>query len=121
MKAGYVFKPRIARDNTERVEFSSPQAQARRAQREIEQLGHEVHRLYMVTEALWTIVKERIELDDDQLMDLISEIDLRDNIRAGSIAESEIHVCPGCSRNLSIRHTTCIFCGEFIQTASYGR
>ena len=121
MNAEYVFKPHIARDNTERVEFSSPQAQARRAQREIERLGHEVRRLYMVTEALWTILKDRIELDDDQLMDLISEIDLRENVRAGVAAESEVLSCPNCGRNLSIRHTTCIFCGEFIQAASSGR
>lgn len=121
MKTGYVFKPRITRDNTERVESSSPQAQARRAQREIEQLGHEVHRLYMVTEALWTLIRDRTDLDDEQLMDLISKIDLRDNVRSEMAAESEIHSCPTCGRTLSIRHTTCIFCGEFIQRTSYGR
>jgi predicted nucleic acid-binding Zn-ribbon protein len=121
MKTGYVFKPHIMKDNTERVEFSSPQAQARRAQREIEKLGNEIHRLYMVTEALWTLVKDRTDLTDEQLMNLISEIDLRDNVRSEMAAEAEIQSCPNCGRTLSIRHTTCIFCGEFIQNASYGR
>ena len=121
MNTVYIFKTHIMRDKTERVESSSPQAQARRAQREIEQLGNEIHRLYMVVEALWTLIKDCTDLADEQLMNLISEIDIRDNVRSQQAAEVEIQTCPGCGRTLSIRHTTCIFCGEFIQNASYGR
>jgi len=114
MNSGYMFKPRIAENDSGRIEASSPQAQARRAQREIELLGHEVQRLYMITEAMWLLLKQHTDFSEEQLKDIVNEIDLKDGVRSHLAPASEVRQCSSCGRTISIRHTSCIFCGEFI-------
>ena len=65
----------------------------------------------MITEALWLILKEKHGYSDEDLMERIVEIDLRDGKLDGR-AVSETPSCPQCKRLHVAKHRPlCLYCG----------
>lgn len=79
---------------------------------EISQLQTQVERLLMVTEALWTILKEKHGMEDQELLKRIVEIDLRDGRLDGRVAATPPEPCPKCQRIVSKQSIRCMYCGE---------
>lgn len=67
---------------------------AREAMREVEELRKDVDRLLLINEALWRIVRERLECTDEDLVRRIQDIDLEDGRKAAS---STTYLCLGIS------------------------
>ncbi len=92
----------------------------RRESAEARQFGQMVHRqsldierLLMITEALWTIVKEELKLSDDQLQRRLIEIDMRDGKYDGQVSgKAPPKSCSRCHRPISKRRTVCMYCGK---------
>lgn len=84
------------------------------AEGEIMQLRAEVERLLMITESLWTFMKEQHGYTDDALIRRIAEIDIRDGKLDGRVAPGgtgEQQSCPQCSRPVGRKRPTCLYCG----------
>ena len=79
-----------------------------RAQNEIIQC--DVEKLFMLTEALWTILKEKHGCTDAELVQRVQEIDLRDGKLDGKVAKVNPD-CPKCSRKLMGKRPVCLYCG----------
>jgi hypothetical protein len=77
----------------------------------IDHLRRDVDRLYMITQALWSILKDRYDLEDEDLVKLIAAVDMQDGRMDGRIGPSPPQNCPQCGRVLSRRHAHCIYCG----------
>ncbi|MHC4995335.1 MAG: hypothetical protein ACYTGQ_09815, partial [Planctomycetota bacterium] len=54
------------------------ETEARRTKTDVKNLEDEVERLYMLTEAMWTMLKESGMFTDSDLVERVAEIDLRD-------------------------------------------
>ena len=65
----------------------------------------------MISEALWTLVKEQHGYDDEALAGRIREIDMKDGKLDGRVAPSAPSVCPNCGRTLSRQRPVCMYCG----------
>jgi len=74
-------------------------------------LRRDVAKLYMITEALWTILKDRHGYADEDLARMIEDIDMRDGLRDGKVARQPNPLCPGCGRTLIGKHPVCLYCG----------
>ncbi len=94
---------------------------ARRAQDSAELLKHDVERLYLITKALWTIVREQLEYPDEELARRINEIDAADGALDGKIAASPPMQCPHCQRTVQRKRARCLYCGGEIQTDPFQR
>ena len=81
------------------------------ARTEIEALRVDVEKIFMITEALWNILKEKHEYSDDDLVRMVQDIDLRDGQLDGKVAKKPNPACPQCGRTLMGRHPICIYCG----------
>ena len=81
----------------------------------------DVERLFMITEALWTILKEERGYSDDDLMARIEEIDMRDGKLDGRVAAEPKPECPECGRVLIGHHPLCLYCGTAIQREPFER
>jgi len=79
---------------------------------EIAQLQIKVERLLMITEALWTILKEKNGLEDKELLRQIVQIDLRDGKLDGRVATTPPEPCPKCQRIVAKNSVKCMYCGE---------
>ena len=71
-----------------------------------------VNKLELIAEALWEILKKETHLQEADLIELISEIDLRDGKFDGKKAKTTAVRCVKCDRMNSKRHSKCLYCGE---------
>ena len=79
---------------------------------DIAKLESQIERLLMITEALWTLLKEKHGLEDQELLRRIVEIDLRDGRLDGRVAPTPPGPCPKCQRIVSKQSVRCLYCGE---------
>ena len=96
------------RQNPDDGESVSRAATDGRAQNEFIQC--DVEKLFMITEALWTILKEKHGCTDAELVQRVQEIDLRDGKLDGKVAKVNPD-CPKCSRKLMGKRPVCLYCG----------
>lgn len=82
----------------------------------------DIEKLFMVTEALWTILKEQHGYSDEDLVTRIQEIDLRDGKLDGQVAKAaERPSCPHCGRKLMGRRPVCLYCGTEVALDPFER
>ena len=97
------------------------QAGQRDSAQTVELLQRDVERLYMITQALWSILKDRYKLEDEDLVKLINAVDMQDGRMNGRMAPSPPQNCPQCGRILSRRHAHCIYCGAVTNNNPFAR
>jgi hypothetical protein len=81
---------------------------ASEAKSEADLLKHDIDRLMMISEALWTFLKKEHGYSDDDLGKAVSTIDLRNNGDAKDAQEK----CPTCGRMVSEHRRPCLYCGS---------
>ena len=84
---------------------------SQKSARDVDQLERKVEHLMMVTEALWSVIKESHEMDDDDLREVIKNIDLRDGNLNGRVAKKPPQKCPRCKKTIQRRQSKCMYCG----------
>jgi hypothetical protein len=102
-----------------RAEATAEQAQIGFAgtESDVRLLRLDVERLMMITEALWTLLKEQHGYTDDELVKRVNEIDMRDGALNGQVAAELSPVCPQCHRQQPIKHRPlCLYCGSPVGT-----
>jgi len=88
---------------------------------ELVELEAKVERLLIITEALWTILKEKNGLEDQELARQMVQIDLRDGKLDGRVSTSPPVLCPKCNRVVGKNLVRCMFCGEPIVPQPFDR
>ena len=91
-------------------------------QTEVRLLRMDVERLMMITEALWTLLKEQHGYTDDELVKRVNAIDLRDGVLDGQVATELSPVCPACHRQQPLKgRPLCLYCGEPVAADPFHR
>ena len=87
-----------------------------------EEIKFDVEKLFMITQALWEILKHQHGYTDEQLEEMIQHIDLRDGRLDGKIAKSrEVAKCRKCGRTMMRKRMKCMYCGAAAPTNSFRR
>lgn len=90
---------------------------AREAKLEVQKIRDDVDNLKLITQALWFLLKQKTELTDEALVDMIREADQLDGKVDGrfvKIPES----CPQCARPVNISTNSCVYCGIKVERKS---
>ena len=66
--------------------------------------------LTLACTALWTLLRDRTDLTEEDLLNRIRELDLADGQADGKIGK-KLRRCPKCDRVMSPRHRRCLYCG----------
>ena len=80
------------------------------ARRQGNQLAADVDKLFMITQALWELLKAEHGYTDELLMQKVLEIDLSDGRLDGKVAKKARPDCPSCGKKMG-RHPVCMYCG----------
>ena len=75
----------------------------------------------MITEALWTLMKQEHGYADEVLTKLIEDIDRRKVIVDGMAVKDPPQTCPNCGKINSAKRVFCIYCGKPILTNPFAR
>jgi hypothetical protein len=90
----------------------APSGPRKESSTDMVQLQSDVERLLIVTEALWTILKEKQGLDEQELVRQMVIIDMRDGKLDGRVAATAPRKCGKCQRTLYKHRLKCLYCGE---------
>ncbi|MCC6488282.1 MAG: hypothetical protein IT364_12355 [Candidatus Hydrogenedentes bacterium] len=85
----------------------------------IRELEHQVGRLQLMNQALWELLRERMQLTDAELETKANEVDLRDGVQDGRMSDTALQ-CPSCGRVSSSKHWKCLYCGLEFQKPVMG-
>lgn len=96
-------------------------SEARMAITAAHHLREDVERLLIITEALWGILREEIGCTDDELVERMEEIDLRDGRLDGRVAPGPAEPCSRCGRKVSRFRRYCLFCGTLLTRGPFER
>jgi hypothetical protein len=74
------------------------------------QMNRRIDRLSLACQAMWELLREKADVNEDQLRDKILEVDLRDGATDGKMSPT-IQECTHCKSKTNSRRPTCIICG----------
>lgn len=102
--------PAASARSAESSRASDARGEARAANREVAELRFQLDRLQMICEAMWTVVKQRVGVEDADLLALMEVIDLRDG-RLDGRTRPVTAECSRCGKVVSVRTGVCLYCG----------
>lgn len=107
---GYMMGRAIARTEMAMAEASAHTIAAQKSI-EFQFLERRIESLELACAGLWTLLKEQHGYTDEELVEAVRQVDLRDGTEDGKISGS-IEVCPQCNRKMLTRKSpNCSWCG----------
>ena len=103
------------------ADAAAARADAREAKTETELMRSDIERLLMITEALWTFLKKEHGYSDEELVEAIQQIDMRDGALDNKVAKTLPPPCPNCGRMCGKGRPFCMYCGNPIPMAPFAR
>lgn len=88
------------------------------AQRDVRYLEDRFERLSLVTMAMWSLIQDKTQLTEADLLARVELIDLMDGETDGKAGRVGVTKCRQCSRAMNQRHRRCIYCGAERQVGS---
>jgi len=85
---------------------------ARNASSKIKELEDRLEGLTLTCMAMWELIRDSGQFNEEDLMEKITEIDLRDGTLDGKLKTKRVSQCHKCGRKMSLRHTKCMYCGS---------
>ena len=95
-------------DKTKR-DIEDTQSQNRKTWASNYEVQEQISKLSLITQAVWSLLKEKHGLDEIDLMNRVEEIDMADGVKDGKVT-AVAHTCLGCGRKISTKYKTCIYC-----------
>ena len=95
------------------------EGKANRANRSAEAVGNRLERALVTMEAMWTLLRERFGVTDEELVERIVEIDLSDGVLDGKVRRPALE-CHACKRKIPRRFPRCMYCGIDVQHDPFG-
>jgi len=102
--------PEASARSAESSRASDAREEARAANREVAGLRFQLDRLQMICERMWTVVKQRVGVEDAELFALMEVIDPRDG-RLDGRTRPVTAECSRCGKVVSVRTGVCLYCG----------
>ncbi len=81
------------------------------SQEEIWQLMERLDRLTLVNMAVWSLLREKTNLTEEDLLERVKQIDLLDGTQDGKVTR-QVAKCSNCHRVMNQRHPRCLYCGH---------
>jgi hypothetical protein len=81
---------------------------------QVRDLEFSLHRMTLVSQALWELLRERYGLTEEELVAKIKEIDLRDGKLDGRLTPQRT-TCPQCQHTINTQNARCIYCGTTVE------
>lgn len=100
----------MARSGEREEQVAALLVQNKQAGLEISALRSDVQHLKALLNAVWSIVRERLELRDEDLVKVHKQI-----VDAERITGRTSEPCPHCGRPLQDRAALCIYCGQVVE------
>ena len=103
------------------MQAASAENTAQQAKTTVEIFKHDIDRLLLITEAMWTLMKQQHGYNDDMLVQLIQQIEKQKTNANGVTIKDAPVVCPSCQRNNTATRSFCMYCGTALPSNPFAR
>jgi hypothetical protein len=79
-------------------------------QHEIDDLSARCNQALLVCNALWTLLRDKLGMTEQDLLNRVKELDLTDGKLDGRVTAKSIE-CPACKHVVTRRFPRCVYCG----------
>ena len=86
---------------------------------ELRELQRQVERMALLNQALWELLREKLQLTDLDLEAMAQQVGMRDGVADERITAQAVR-CPNCSRVNNSRHAKCLYCGQLFERPLFG-
>jgi len=86
---------------------------------QMREMEHQLARMTLLNQAMWELIRNRLNLTDQDFENMVREIDLRDGVEDGQITNTPLK-CPQCGRVSGSKHYRCLYCGMEFQKPAMG-
>ena len=93
------------------------ETRARITEADLHRLESRVDSLALGCQAMWELLSATTDLTNDDILNRMQEIDLRDGKQDGKMS-NQVVTCPACDRPSNARRSQCLYCGETIPGSS---
>jgi len=90
---------------------SSARTTVRTLRDDVVRLNRQCDKSMLICEALWKLLQDKLGVEEDEFLKLITQIDLTDGQLDGRVRRPPA-VCPACERTNPQRMTNCMYCGH---------
>ena len=97
-------------DSDRRTQDIRATSKANAQNRQQVQLEDRIERLSLVCMAMWSLIQDKTNLTEEDLLDRVKTIDLMDGVADGK-ATRTVSKCSACGSTMSQRHARCLYCG----------
>lgn len=84
---------------------------AHSARRDVRHLEDRLERLSLVCMAMWSLIQDKTNLSEEELLERVRVIDMMDGVADGK-ASRGVQKCHKCQRTMNPRHQKCLYCGS---------
>lgn len=100
-------------DQERRIRDASMQAgrAGEQAMGQVERLNDRIDALVLANMAMWTILRDKLGVRDEELEQRVRDLDLSDGKLDGKVRVAA-WTCAKCARPNSPRHASCLYCGQ---------
>jgi hypothetical protein len=95
------------------VEAAEAKGQMSAVRRGVDEVEARLDRTLLAVEAMWTLLHDRLDVADVELVERINELDLSDGQLDGKARKAPVS-CPSCGRAMSRRFPRCMYCGQAV-------
>jgi hypothetical protein len=85
---------------------------------ELEQVSYRANKALLLCEVLWTIVRDKLDLTDQELLERVRAVDLTDGQLDGKVRRAPLY-CQRCERETTQRFDRCMYCGEPLPSSPF--
>ncbi len=94
-------------------EAAEAKGQARGARTDVGALESRVERMLLTCEAMWTLLRDKLGVTDEELVRRVNDLDLSDGRLDGKVRKAPV-ACPSCGRAMSKKFPKCMYCGQAV-------
>jgi hypothetical protein len=85
--------------------------QAKNARHAVFDLENKIDRLTLICQSMWSLIQDKTDLTEEDLVKRVTDIDLKDGKLDGKYT-NPIVKCKKCDAAISHQFRKCLFCGE---------
>ncbi len=71
----------------------------------------QLDKLGLVCQAMWSLIQEKTGLTEQDLLERVTELDLKDGVLDGKYIKQPVD-CPNCGAKMCSKFNRCLFCGQ---------
>jgi rRNA maturation endonuclease Nob1 len=72
-----------------------------------------IDQLTLLCAAMWEVMKDKLAVPDEELVNKVAELDARDGVADGKLTATP-RKCTACARPIFPKHRKCLYCGAAV-------